>query len=60
MKTFIAATIAAVVSAETLSDEFMEFINYVAKYNKTYDSVEEFDARFEAFKRTHAHIAYVN
>ena len=60
MKTFIAAAIAAVVSAEALSDEYMEFIQYVAKYNKTYDSVEEFDMRFEAFKRAHAHIAYVN
>ena len=60
MKSFIAATIAAIASAEALSEEFLAFVNFVAKYNKTYESVEEFDMRFEAFKRTHASIAEIN
>ena len=51
MKSFILAAIAASASASTytMSNEFMLFINYVGKFNKTYESVEEFEMRFEAY-----------
>ena len=60
MKTFIAATLSAVVCAEELTAEFMHFINYVAKYNKSYESVAEFDMRKEIFLKTHAFIEESN
>ena len=60
MKTFIAAALSAVVCAEELTAEFMHFINYVAKYNKSYESVAEFDMRKEIFLRTHAFIEESN
>ena len=62
MKSFILAAIAASASASTytMSNEFMLFINYVGKFNKTYESVEEFEMRFEAFRRTHVHISVIN
>merc|ERR1719491_684168 len=61
MKTFVAsALLGALSSAEVLSAEFMHFIDYVAKYNKTYGSVEDFDFRLEQFLRTHAFIEEIN
>ena len=46
----------AFASAEVINEEFFEFVNYVAKYNKTYESVDDFNFRKEQFLRTHAFI----
>merc|ERR1712151_193373 len=60
MKTFFAAAFMGAVSAEVMTADFMEFINYVSKYNKTYESVEEFDHRFEQWLRVHMFIKVNN
>merc|ERR1712083_647533 len=60
MKTFFAAAFMGVVSAEVLTADFMEFINYVSKYNKTYASVEEFNHRYEQWMRVHQFIKVNN
>ena len=56
MKTFFATALLGVASAEVLTAEFMQFIDYVAKYNKTYASVEHFNIRKEQWLKTHAFI----
>merc|ERR1712013_449011 len=43
-----------------MSTEFMLFIEYVAKYNKTYETVDEFNMRREQFIKTHAFIEETN
>ena len=60
MKTFIAAALMGAASAEMMSTEFMLFIEYVAKYNKTYETVDEFNMRREQFIKTHAFIEETN
>lgn len=56
MKTFFAAALVGVASAELLSAEFIQFVNYVARYNKTYDTVDSFNFRKEQWMKTHAFI----
>ena len=60
MRTFVIAALGAVVSAEELTAEFLHYINYVAKYNKSYDSVAEFDMRKDLYLKTHAFIEETN
>ena len=56
MKSFFALALAGAASAEVLSAEFLQFIDYVAKFNKTYETVEDFDFRKEQWLKTHAFI----
>jgi len=42
MKTFIAATIAAVAMAKPMTEMEYKFINYVAKFGKSYGTTEEY------------------
>ena len=56
MKSFFALAFAGAASAEVLSAEFLQFIDYVAKFNKTYETVEDFDFRKEQWLKTHAFI----
>ena|ERR1719464_259701 len=56
MKSFFALALAGAASAEALSADFLNFIDYVAKYNKSYESVEDFEHRLEQFVQTHAFI----
>ena len=59
MKTFVAVALMGVASAE-ITAEFLEFANFVAKYNKTYQTVEEYKFRKEQFFKTHAFIEEIN
>ena len=47
MKPFTFAAFASVAAA--ISTEHLEFVNYAARFNKAYEYVEEFAARFERF-----------
>ena len=46
---FAALVVSAAATADATSDEKQGFIDYAARYNKTYDSVEDYNARFENF-----------
>jgi cell shape-determining protein MreC len=49
MKSFAIATLAAAVSAAPISGMEFKFINYLAKYSKSYATVEEYETRLEVF-----------
>ena len=50
MKSF---TFAALTSAAALGADDLEFVNYIARYNKFYEDIEEFAVRFERFLYWH-------
>lgn len=60
MRTFIAASVAAVASAAIMEKLEMEFIQFVAQHNKQYATYEEYMTRFENFKITTAKIEEIN
>ena len=47
MKSFAFATLASVAAA--VSSNELEFMNYVARFNKVYEDVDEFALRLERF-----------
>lgn len=49
MKTFIAAALAAAVSAVPMTETEFKFINYVSQFGKSYATVEEYETRLEVF-----------
>ena len=51
MRSFAFAALAS--SAVAISGVKLEFINYLARFNKVYDDVEEFAVRFERFVHNH-------
>ena len=46
MKTFAAAVLATATSATMMTQVDYEFMHYVAKFNKVYATIEEYEARF--------------
>jgi C1A family cysteine protease len=54
MKTFIALTLAAAVSAN--SEVESAFMGYITQYGKSYGTIEEYKFRLEHFARNHATI----
>jgi len=58
MRTFALAAIAAGVNA--ISDMEFEYMQYVAKFAKNHQNVEEFAVRLANFVKTHAAIAEIN
>ena len=60
MKTFIAAALMGALASAEITADYFEFSNFVAKYNKTYGSVEEYQFRMEQFLNTHAFIEEIN
>ena len=50
MKSF---TFAALTSAAALGADDLEFVNYIARYNKVYEDINEFMVRFEKFAYWH-------
>jgi len=48
MKSLISLALAAVVSAYESEDQF-KFVQYIAKYGKSYSDVAEYQARFETW-----------
>ena len=49
MRTFAAALVAGLVAATPMTDMEFKFINYVAKFNKSYGTKEEYAFRMEQF-----------
>ena len=60
MKTFAAIAFAGVASATLMDPNDYEFMRYVTKYNKFYETVEEFTRRMEIFVETKLTIAQLN
>ena len=60
MKSFALATLAAVAVATPLPAKEFEFMKYVAKWNKSYATVEEFKHRLAQYMRLDAFIEEVN
>lgn len=60
MRTFIAATIAAIASATQMTSDDYTFIHWVAEHGKTYATVEEFNFRKETFMAAHQKITQFN
>ena len=58
MRTFAAAILASVTSAITQTD--FEFLNYIAKFGKSYDNAEEFVMRSALFAKFDAEIKEIN
>ena len=60
MKTFALAALAGVSSATVMTQMDYEFMKYVSKFAKFYDTVEEFEARKTNFRNTLADIEAQN
>jgi C1A family cysteine protease len=60
MRTFAVATLAALVAATPMTDVEYRFINYVAKFGKSYGTQEEYAFRLEQFARIDAKIQESN
>jgi hypothetical protein len=60
MKSFAIAAFAAVACATELPAAEFEFMKFVAKWNKSYATVEEFKFRLEQYMRVNAFIEEVN
>jgi len=60
MKTFAVALLAGLAAAVPMTDIEYKFINYVAKYGKSYATVEEYEARMENFIKIENYISKVN
>lgn len=60
MRSFIAASVAAIASATLMDNLEFEFIQFVAKYNKQYVTYNEYRSRFVNFKITNAEIVKLN
>ena len=56
MRTFIAAAAVAAVSAKVMTEADYEFIKFVVEHNKSYGTVEEFNARAKIFAERHQEI----
>jgi cathepsin F len=60
MQTFVAAALVAVVTAAPMSETEFKFINHVAKYGKSYGTVEEYEFRMNLFATRDAEIKMFN
>ena len=60
MRTFAVAALAGLVAATPMTDAEFQFINYVAKFGKSYATVEEYNARLAIFVQKNAEINRIN
>ncbi len=60
MRSFIAASVAAIASATLMDNLEFEFIQFVAKYNIQFVTYEEYLSRFGNFKIAKAEIVKLN
>lgn len=60
MRTFAAAAIAGLVAATPMSEMEYKFINFVAKYGKSYGTKEEYQFRLQQFAKNDAAIEEEN
>jgi len=51
MRTFVSAVIVSAVSAHMMDQSIFDFTQYVAKFGKSYDTVEEWNLRFAMFAK---------
>jgi 3-oxoacyl-(acyl-carrier-protein) synthase len=54
MKTFAAVALVAAVSA--IDTATFEFMQYISKYGKSYDTIEEFNTRMALFQKTNTFV----
>ena len=57
---FASAVIATVAYAETMGSHEFEFMKYIARWNKSYGTREEYNARMERWREVDAFIKEVN
>ena len=60
MRTFAVAALAGLVAATPMTDAEFQFINYVAKFGKSYATVEEYNMRKSNFMFMDAEIVRIN
>ena len=60
MKAFAATLLATAASASLMTKFDYDFMKYISKYNKMYNTTEEFELRKELFRATHNYIAEAN
>jgi len=60
MKTFAAAALATLASASLIEDIDMEFMKYVAQFNKRYGTLEEFIFRNDLYRKADQEIEEFN
>ena len=51
MRTFAAAVLATVSSAKLLNSMDFEFVNYISKFGKHYESIDEYSLRFSLYRK---------
>ena len=59
-KTFSAISVATLASAEMMNASDYDFMRWIARYNRTYKTVEEYSVRLARFIEVDAHIKMVN
>jgi len=60
MRTFAAAVLATVSSAKLLNSMDFEFVNYISKYGKHYESIDEYSLRFSLYRKVDMEIQRIN
>lgn len=60
MKSFVVAALAAIASAKVLSQNDFDFVNFIATHGKSYNSIDEYNLRFERFTATQQAINLFN
>ena len=60
MRNFSVALLIALASARDSPYDDILFLNYIAKFNKTYKDIEEFTLRHERFHATELEIRHFN
>lgn len=60
MRSFAVAALAAVATAKVFTQNDFDFINYIATHGKSYNSIDEFNIRFERFRAVDAEIKHLN
>jgi hypothetical protein len=60
MKGFIASAIIGYAAATTLDQNDIEFMRYLAQYNKEYTSIEQYNMRKDRYMQIDAEINYLN
>jgi C1A family cysteine protease len=60
MRTFAAAVLATVSSAKLLNSMDFEFVNYISKFGKHYESIDEYSLRFSLYRKVDMEIQRIN
>ena len=60
MKSFAIAALAAVSTAKVLSQEYSNFVGFIAKHGKAYATLEEYNLRYDIYMKLDAEIRHLN